>query len=590
MEGDWCESEGIKGGIFGITSCLTAAITSHLALDSTDESLDQGIIGGLAAMRAMHRAGHGKVAKGRPGIQFDDVARAILAPSVRYASVTVPPPPADDSSTFRSWTIMTSGRSERHHEPLYGIARRVAILGPGALTDIPYQEFGKLFVVDRTEIESLRNLRQLIRDYKNLDAGNKPLSVAVFGAPGSGKSFSVKQVARTVLGKGVPILEFNLSQFPGTGELIGALHQVRDKVLEGAMPVVFWDEFDSRAYMWLQYLLAPMQDGAFREGQIVHTIGKCIFVFAGGTSYDFENFGPPPHAKEKFDEFRLAKGPDFKSRLNGYLNVLGPNPRQVHDSQNDRWVDDESDICFPVRRALLLRVFLKHFGDKRLSIDGGVLSAFLELGRYKHGARSMETVAHQMMTRGLPGEVRRSDLPPAEVMSMHADHDEFMSIANRDLKFKAMADKLAPAVHEFYRSRDPTPETDRPFDQLADNYKADNIAAAMRIPWVLGLGQLYVVPDELESGDSADEIKKLIEDKLELFAEAEHDGWMEYKLLNGWTYGPEKNEKLRTHRLLVPYSALPEPEKRKDREGVGQYQAILDIINYKIVTSLPRDR
>jgi len=43
MEGDWCESEGINGGVFGITSCLTAAITAHLALDRTDESLNQGI-------------------------------------------------------------------------------------------------------------------------------------------------------------------------------------------------------------------------------------------------------------------------------------------------------------------------------------------------------------------------------------------------------------------------------------------------------------------------------------------------------------------------------------------------------------------
>jgi hypothetical protein len=592
MEGDWSESEGIKGGATGFRSCLTAAMTTRLALDGTDDSLSQGIIAGLAAMREMHRVGHGEVADGKPGVQFDDGADAILEPRIRCASVTVPAPPTDDSPEFRSWTIMAGGRgtSERSLEPLYGIARRVAILGPSALTDIPYQEFGKLFVVDRTEIESLRNLRQLIRDYRNLDAGKKPLSVAVFGAPGSGKSFSVKQVARTVLGRDVPILEFNLSQFPGTGELVGALHQVRDKVLEGTMPVVFWDEFDSREYMWLQYLLAPMQDGAFQEGQIVHPIGKCVFVFAGGTSYDFENFGPPARAKQEFDEFRLAKGPDFRSRLNGYLNVLGPNRRQVYDSQEDRWVDDESDICFPVRRALLLRAFLGCFGDKRLMIDGGVLSAFLELGRYKHGARSMEMVAHQMMTRGLPGQVRRSDLPPAEVMSMHADHDEFMSIANRDLKFKTLAAQLAPAVHKYYRQRYPTPETDKPFDQLDDNYKADNVAAAMRIPWVLGLGHLYVVPHEFESSDSTEDIERIIEEKLELFAEAEHDGWMEYKLLNGWTYGPATNEESRTHWLLVPYSALPEPEKRKDRHGVRNYQAILETVDYKIVRSLPREQ
>ena len=56
---------------------------------------------------------------------------------------------------------------------------------------------------------------------------------------------------------------------------------VRDEVLRGNTPVVFWDEFDSREYHWLQYLLAPMQDGKFQDGQINHPIGKSVFIFAG---------------------------------------------------------------------------------------------------------------------------------------------------------------------------------------------------------------------------------------------------------------------------------------------------------------------
>ena len=42
------------------------------------------------------------------------------------------------------------------------------------------------------------------------------------------------------------LLEFNLSQFSDERDLIGAFHQVRDKRLEGSVPVVFWDEFDSK--------------------------------------------------------------------------------------------------------------------------------------------------------------------------------------------------------------------------------------------------------------------------------------------------------------------------------------------------------
>ena len=38
------------------------------------------------------------------------------------------------------------------------------------------------------------------------------------------------------------------------------------------------------------YFLAPMQDGEFQEGQLIHNIGKSIFVFAGGTCSCMEEF------------------------------------------------------------------------------------------------------------------------------------------------------------------------------------------------------------------------------------------------------------------------------------------------------------
>src|SRR5262249_5327112 len=144
------------------------------------------------------------------------------------------------------------------------------------------------------------------------------------------------------------------------------------------------DEFDARGLFWLQYLLAPMQDGRIQDGQISHPIGKCVFVFAGGTSTEFGGFGPDAAETARWEAVQVVKGPDFKSRLSGYLNVLGPNPRRTFAGDAD-----PADVGFPIRRAFLLRSALGLLGNERLTIDRGVLSAFIEVSQYRHGARSL---------------------------------------------------------------------------------------------------------------------------------------------------------------------------------------------------------
>jgi hypothetical protein len=51
---------------------------------------------------------------------------------------------------------------------------------------------------DRREIESYRALYSLMFDYVRQPVAARPLSVAVFGPPGAGKSFGVKMVAKAL--------------------------------------------------------------------------------------------------------------------------------------------------------------------------------------------------------------------------------------------------------------------------------------------------------------------------------------------------------------------------------------------------------
>lgn len=65
---------------------------------------------------------------------------------------------------------------------------------------------------------------------------------------------------------------------------------------------------------------------------------------------------------------------------------------------------------------------------------------------------------------------------------------------------------------------------------------------------------------------------------VERLAEHVHDVWALQRIESGWTVGKERNDSLKTHPCLVPYSDLPESEKEVDRATVrGIVNALLKL-------------
>lgn len=52
----------------------------------------------------------------------------------------------------------------------------------------------------------------------------------------------------------------------------------------------------------------------------------------------------------------------------------------------------------------------------------------------------------------------------------------------------------------------------------------------------------------------------------EAIAENTHEVWAAGRLKDGWTYGPERDDKLKKHPDLIPYDELTEGEKQFDRD------------------------
>ena len=61
---------------------------------------------------------------------------------------------------------------------------------------------------------------------------------------------------------------------------------------------------------------------------------------------------------------------------------------------------------------------------------------------------------------------------------------------------------------------------------------------------------------------------KLSDDILalgEMLAKNAHEVWSEGRITDGWTYGENRDDKLKQHPCLIPYDDLPEEEKFFDR-------------------------
>lgn len=79
------------------------------------------------------------------------------------------------------------------------------------------------------------------------------------------------------------------------------------------------------------------------------------------------------------------------------------------------------------------------------------------------------------------------------------------------------------------------------------------------------------------------ELNEDLNELREAIAENAHEVWAENRMAEGWTYGPQRNDVLKQTPDMVPYSQLPESEKRYDREMAVKTIKLLIKLGYDIV-------
>ena len=259
-------------------------------------------------------------------------------------------------------------------------------------------------------VNQVKHIIRLMKEYHANENAERPLSIVVFGPPGSGKSTFVRQITKAVDGCEL-VKTANLTQVSEKDELakvFGVLLEDKyldtpeNKKISNATPVFFFDEFDAALdgtpLGWLSWFLAPMQDGeVVVDGKSI-SVRKAVFIFAGGTAESLNEFNLRTRLNP--ENYRARKVPDFVSRLRGAIDIGGIN--EVGDTRI-------------VPRALVLRRIIN---DKLASFDDRQIGTILSSGYFVHGVRSMATLLDAGWNDR--GEI---DLPPA-ILRQHYSRGE----------------------------------------------------------------------------------------------------------------------------------------------------------------------
>lgn len=73
-------------------------------------------------------------------------------------------------------------------------------------------------------------------------------------------------------------------------------------------------------------------------------------------------------------------------------------------------------------------------------------------------------------------------------------------------------------------------------------------------------------------------LPKELEQLVEQMSKNVHEVWAETRIRQGWTYGEQRNDELKTHPCLIPYEDLPEEEKEYDRNtSIGTLKLIMKL-------------
>ena len=88
------------------------------------------------------------------------------------------------------------------------------------------------------------------------------------------------------------------------------------------------------------------------------------------------------------------------------------------------------------------------------------------------------------------------------------------------------------------------------------------------------------IPQHIDTSDIR--LPEELNELIEKMAKNVHEVWAQSRIDQGWTYGEERNDTIKTHPCLVSYEELPEIEKAYDRDTALGTLKLICKLGFKI--------
>jgi RyR domain/TrkA-N domain len=236
-----------------------------------------------------------------------------------------------------------------------------------------------------------------------------------------------------------------------------------------------------------------------------------------------------------------------------------------------------------------IKAWREHYHSPQLAVvlreDADAIASMLALRRpgSPFGTETVPILVHQSKNDRLLSIIGHTEVGDRNLTNLVAIGD-LVRAETIERILDRKGDEMAAALHAHYlaaaKSLGVGSQTAMdPWENLPENLRDANRASVEHAPLLLAAaGYKLVAKGKIQSAT-------LSEAEIELMAKVEHRRWMADHIERGWQFAQTRDDRLMLHPDLVPYEALIDNGREKDRNAVRTLCSVLEKQGFTIVRS-----